>query len=219
MDAATRKRVRPGRGYLRSVCKHGRLTARRRRIQHDQRFPIPIKGMIVQLLRSVARRAAFSPVGRRLVNPQLPASRVTLAVVYGDHRDPLGFHSVVDGIGKTTDQSTADIAVDDRREFGVDPDAFERCLNRGEEVLTQTSTLPLVPSVGYVDLGLDLRLEDKRTAHRDHPHVLRDGFPGRHVSGDSRPAPPADGRAWPSAHRSVRARNPHRQAGPGFSFH
>ena len=71
-------------------------------------------------------------------------------MMYRDDRDPLRFHSVADGIGKTTDQSTADIAVDDRREFGLDPDALERCLNRGEEVLTQTSTLALLPLVGFV---------------------------------------------------------------------
>src|SRR5262249_14489174 len=78
----------------------------------------------------------------------------------------LAFDAIVHGIGEATDQGAPNLAVDDRVEFGVELDAIERHSDGAEEVLAQSVALLLIPVIGFVDIGLDLRFEDDGEAHR-----------------------------------------------------
>jgi hypothetical protein len=97
---------------------------------------------------------------------RLPASRVSLAVMDRDDRDPRSFDAVVDGIRKSPHADVSNGLVDRSMDLRVLLDPIENPLNFGQKFLAQTFPLTLVPVICLVNLVANARLKDEPQTHR-----------------------------------------------------
>ncbi len=92
----------------------------------------------------------------------LPTARIAARVIDCHYFNAINVNSVIDAVRKPERNPASDVFVDQLMKLGHFPDSVEYLLNGRHEIVSQSLPLLFVPSKGFLDVFVDIRVKDQR---------------------------------------------------------
>ena len=105
-----------------------------------------------------------------VLSPLLPSARVSPCMEARDEDDRVVHNAVEEPVREPMDEGATSFAVHDRIRFGPTKNCFHGIMNLGEEFLTESLALRLVPRVSPSDISGRRGTEDV-VSHRDRARI------------------------------------------------